>query len=97
MQKFSGSGIALAEFDGSVTEYDLEPGESIILDTGHLAALDATCTMDISRVKGVKNVLFGGEGLFNTIVTGPGHVWIQSMPLVNLAGIIASQIPSKGF
>ncbi len=88
LQKVSGSGIVFAEFDGHVVEYDLQPGQQILVDTGHLAAMDASCAMDIQTVKGVKNVLFGGEGLFLTTITGPGHVWLQTMPLSNVAGVL---------
>ena len=94
MQRFSGQGVAFAEFDGSVIEYELQAGQSIIMDTGHLAAMTASCTMDVQTVKGVKNVLLGGEGLFNTRVTGPGHVWIQSMPIINLAALLQPYISS---
>ena len=96
MQKLSGHGTAFLEVDGSVVEYDLGPGEQLVVDTGNLAMMDATCSLDIQSVKGVKNVLFGGEGLFNTIVTGPGRVVLQTMPLSTFAGAIASVIPSKG-
>lgn len=92
MQKVSGNGTVFAEFDGHVVEYDLQPGQSLVLDTGYLAAMDATCTMDIQTVSGVKNVLFGGEGLFNTVVTGPGHVWIQTMPVSAVAGVLGGYI-----
>jgi len=95
MQKLSGSGIAFVEIDGSTVEYDLGPGEKLISSTGQVAMMDATCTMDVQTVKGVKNVLFGGEGLFNTVVTGPGHVVMQTMPLTNFAGVIAGMMPSK--
>ena len=88
LQKVSGSGVVFAEFDGHVVEYDLLPGQQILVDTGHLAAMDASCTMDIQAVKGVKNVRFGGEGLFLTTITGPGHVWLQTMPLSNVAGVL---------
>ena len=77
MQKVSGEGIVFAEFDGHVIEYELEAGQQIVIDTGHLAAMSATCSMDIQSVPGVKNMLFGGEGLFNTVITGPGKVWLQ--------------------
>ena len=76
-------------------EYDLQPGQQIIIDTGNLAMLDATCTVDVRSVKGVKNVLFGGEGLFNTVVTGPGRVVLQTMPISNFAGAVAAILPSK--
>ena len=88
MQRFSGSGVVFCEFDGHVVEYDLAPGQQIIIDTGYLAAMDATCTMDIQRVRGLKNIAFGGEGLFNTVVTGPGKVYIQSMPVARLADLV---------
>ena len=94
LQKVSGSGIAFAEFDGHVVEYDLQPGQHILVDTGHLAAMDATCSMDIQTVKGVKNVLFGGEGLFLTDITGPGRVWLQTMPLSNVAGALRRYLPT---
>ena len=96
LQKLSGHGTAFLEIDGSAVEYDLAPGQQLIVDTGNLAMMDETCSIDIQSVKGVKNVLFGGEGLFNTIVTGPGRVVLQTMPLSTFAGAIASVIPSKG-
>ena len=94
LQKVSGSGVAFAEFDGHVVEYDLTAGQQIVVDTGHLAAMDATCAMDIQTVKGVKNVLFGGEGLFLTTITGPGRVWLQTMPLSNVAGVLRPYMPA---
>ena len=87
LQKLSGTGIAFIEIDGTVVEYPLEPGQSIILDTGYLAAMSG-CTMDIQTVPGLKNAIFGGEGLFNTVVTGGkdgGKVWCQSMPVSQTA------------
>lgn len=95
LQKLSGRGTAFLEIDGSAVEYDLGPGQQIIVDTGNLAMLDATCSVDVQTVKGVKNVLFGGEGLFNTVVTGPGRVVLQTMPISNFAGAIAAVLPSK--
>ena len=65
-----------AEFDGHVVQYELQPGQQIVVDTGHLAAMETTCTMEIKNVPGVKNMLFGGEGLFNTVISGPGKVWL---------------------
>ena len=85
MQKITGNGIVFLEIDGYCKEYDLAPGESIVLDTGYLAAMSESCTMDIETVKGAKNMFFGGEGLFLTRVTGPGKVYVQSMPLINTA------------
>lgn len=95
MQKLSGHGMAFVELDGSTVEYDLAPGQQIIVDTGYVAMMDATCSMDVQTVKGVKNVLFGGEGLFNTVITGPGRVVLQTMPVSGVAQLIASMLPSK--
>lgn len=89
MQRLSGQGTAFLEIDGHVVEYDLLPGQSLYIDTGHLAAMTDTVSIDIETVKGVKNMVLGGEGLFNTRVTGPGHIWIQSMPFSKLAGLLA--------
>lgn len=88
MQQFKGNGHVFLEIDGSLCEYNLKPGESLILDTGYLAAMEESVKMDIVTVKGASNVLFGGEGLFNTKVTGPGKVWVQTMPISKLAGIL---------
>jgi len=85
MQRFTGTGTVFLEFDGSIVDYQLAAGQSIMVDTGILAAMEASCTIDIERVQGVKNMLFGGEGLFNTRITGPGHVWLQTMPKSKLA------------
>lgn len=95
MQKLSGRGMAFLEIDGHGVEYDLRPGEQMIVDTGNLAIMDAACSIDIQSVKGVKNVLFGGEGLFNTVVTGPGRIVLQTMPISAFAGAVASVLPSK--
>ncbi len=93
MQQMSGSGLVFLEIDGSAVEYDLGPGEQIVADTGYVSMMDATCRMEVQAVKGIKNVLLGGEGLFNTVVTGPGHVVLQTMPLTGFAGAIASVLP----
>ena len=94
LQKVFGNGIAFAEFDGHIVEYELQPGQSIIVDTGYLAAMEATCKMDIQTVPGVKNMLFGGEGLFNTVITGPGHIWLQTMPIIGVAKALLPYIPT---
>ena len=93
MQKLSGSGTAFLEIDGSHVEYELSPGQQIVIDTGYLAMMDATCSLDVQSVKGVKNVLFGGEGLFNTVVTGPGRVVLQTMPINQFASQIIPYLP----
>ena len=95
MQKLSGRGIAFLEIDGDAVEYDLGPGQQMIVDTGNLAMMDATCDLDIQTVKGVKNMIFGGEGVFHTVVTGPGRIVLQTMPISALAGAVASVLPSK--
>ena len=94
MQKLSGNGVVFLEFDGYIKEYELAPGQQIIIDTGYLAAMTPTCSVEIQTVPGVKNILFGGEGLFNTVVTGPGRIWLQSMPVTQLAGSIRPYIPT---
>ena len=95
MQKLSGRGKAFVEIDGSAVEYELKAGEKMVVDSGNLAMMDATCSIDIQTVKGVKNVLFGGEGLFNTVVTGPGRIVLQTMPINNFAAAVASVLPSS--
>lgn len=95
MQKVAGSGLCFAEFDGSVIEYELKEGQQIIVDTGNLAAMSATCSMDIRTVPGLKNALFGGEGVFNTVITGPGHIWLQTMPLSNVAAALRNYFPTS--
>ena len=94
MQRLSGHGTAFVEFDGAVMEYDLAAGQSIVLDTGYLAAMEATCNMEIRQVPGLKNKLLGGEGLFNTVVTGPGKVYIQTMPINKVADSLIPYMPT---
>ena len=94
MQRVSGQGTVFAEFDGHVIEYELQPGQQIVVDTGHLAAMSASCSMDVKSVPGVKNMLFGGEGIFNTVITGPGQVWLQTMPISNVAGVLRPYMPT---
>ncbi len=94
LQKISGNGTVFAEFDGHVIEYELAEGQQVVLSSGHLAAMSASCKMEVKTVKGLKNKLFGGEGFFNTVVTGPGKLWIQTMPLINVASAISPYIVS---
>lgn len=96
MQRFTGEGLLFIEIDGTAIEYDLQPGEKILADTGHIVMMTSGCKMDIQSVKGIKNVLFGGEGLFNTVIEGPGKVVLQSMPISNLAGTLTRYMPSSG-
>ena len=92
MQRVAGTGTVFVEIDGYCKEYELKAGESIVADTGYLAAMSETCTMDIQPVQGAKNIFFGGEGLFNTVISGPGKVWLQSMPIMNLAEALTPYI-----
>ena len=94
LQRISGNGIVFAEFDGHVVEYDLQPGQQIVIDSGYLAAMTASCQMDIQTVPGLKNMVFGGEGLFNTVITGPGHVWLQTMPISSVANALRPYFPA---
>ena len=95
MQKISGNGIVFLEIDGSTVEYNLAAGEQLIVDTGYVAMMDATVQMDVQAVKGVKNALMGGEGFFNTVVTGPGRVLLQTMPMSNFASVLATLLPQN--
>ena len=94
MQRLSGTGTAFVEIDGYVKEYDLEAGQSMLIDTGYLAAMEITCNMDIQTVKGLKNKMLGGEGFFNTVVTGPGKIYLQSMPINQMAGTLRPYMPT---
>lgn len=95
MQRLSGQGTAFLEFDGHVVDYELQPGQQIVVDTGYLAAMEGTCSIEVRTVPGLKNMVFGGEGLFNAVVTGPGRVWLQTMPISNVAQLILSFMPPK--
>lgn len=95
MQKVTGPGMAFFEFDGYCPEYYLAAGEQLVCDTGVLAMMEETCTMDIQMVKGVKNALLGGEGLVDTVITGPGKVWLQTMTIAKLGKQLGPHI-SKG-
>ena len=94
MQRLSGKGVAFAEIDGGLVEYELKPGEQLVVDTGNVAGFESTVKMEIQQVPGLKNKLLGGEGLFNTLLTGPGMVWLQSMPISTVAGAIRPYIPT---
>ncbi|MCL2388056.1 MAG: TIGR00266 family protein [Defluviitaleaceae bacterium] len=85
LERFSGNGLVFIEIDGHTQEYDLAAGEKIVIDQGYLAAMEPTITFSIERVKGLKNIAFGGEGLFLGNVTGPGKVWLQTLPISGLA------------
>lgn len=92
MQRLSGHGTAFAEIDGELLEYSLEPGQQLVVDTGNVAGFTPDVRMDIRQVPGMKNKLLGGEGLFNTVLTGPGRVWLQTMPISSVAASIGACI-----
>ena len=94
MQRLSGSGVAFAEIDGELVEYELREGQQIVADTGNVAGFTAGVKMEIQQVPGMKNKLLGGEGLFNTLLTGPGRVWLQTMPISSVAVSIRPYIPT---
>ena len=85
MQRLSGSGTAFIEIDGDLVQYQLASGQQMVVDTGNVAAFETTVQMDIQQVAGLKNKLLGGEGLFNTVLTGPGVIWLQTMPISSVA------------
>jgi uncharacterized protein (AIM24 family) len=95
LQKLTGPGVAWLEIAGEITEYALKEGQTLKIDQGYLAVMEPTVTFDITTVKGLKNIFFSGEGLFLGTLTGPGKVWLQSMPLSNLVAKIASVLPSS--
>lgn len=95
LQQISGPGFAFLEIPGEVREYSLQAGETMKVDPGHIACFEPSVHYDITTVKGLTNVLFGGEGLFLATLTGPGRIWLQSLPLSNLAAKLAKYMPAK--
>ena len=94
MQKLSGNGVAFVEIDGDLMEYDLKPGEQLVVDSGNIAGFEPTVNMEVRTVPGLKNKLLGGEGFFNTWLTGPGKVWLQTMPISSVAAALQRYFPS---
>ena len=94
MQRLSGRGVAFVEIDGELVEYELKAGEQLVVDTGNVAGFTEGVRMEIQQVPGMKNKLLGGEGLFNTLLTGPGRVWLQTMPISGVAASIRPYIPT---
>ena len=94
MQRLSGAGMAFIEIDGELVEYDLAPGQKMVIDTGNVAGFEPTVSIEIQQVPGLKNKFLGGEGLFNTTLTGPGKIWLQTMPISNVAMAIRPFIPT---
>ncbi|MDO5440406.1 MAG: TIGR00266 family protein [Erysipelotrichaceae bacterium] len=95
MQRYSGEGSLLAEIDGSAEEVELKAGETIKVETGHVALFDSTVSYNIESVKGFNNILFGGQGLFFTTLTGPGRVWLQTLTAQDMAQKIMPYIPQS--
>jgi uncharacterized protein (AIM24 family) len=95
MQKLSGHGIVFIEIDGYAMEYTLQPGQQMVVDTGYLAAMTESCSMEIHTVPGLKNMFFGGEGIFNTVVTGPGKIILQTMPVISVANTLIPFLPTS--
>ena len=93
MQKITGEGTVFIEIDGSNKEFELSEGQQLVLSTGYLVSMSETCSIDVQTVKGLKNILLGGEGIFNTVITGPGKVIVQTMPLPKLANSIYPFLP----
>lgn len=96
MQRLSGYGTAFIEIDGDLVEYDLKNGQKLIVDIGYVAGFESSVQMDIQTVPGAKNMIFGGEGIFNTVLTGPGRVWLQTMPIYHVANALRPYFPSGG-
>ncbi len=96
MQKLSGHGVAFVEVDGEMVEYTLRAGEKMIVDTGNVLGFESGVSIDIQQVKGLKNKLLGGEGFFNTVLTGPGKIWLQTMPVSGVASAIQPFIATVG-
>ena len=95
LQKFSGNGSLLAEIDGSVVEIDLQEGQQIKVETGHVAIFESTVAYDVESVSGFKNIFFGGQGLFLTTLTGPGKVWLQTLTAQDMAQKLIPYMPSS--
>jgi uncharacterized protein (TIGR00266 family) len=95
LQKVTGPGTVFLDLSGEVVERDLLPGEKLLVHAGHVGVMDPTIQFDIQMIRGFRNVLFGGEGLFLATLTGPGHVALQSMPIMNLAEEIGRYLPGR--
>jgi len=96
LERITGPGLVFLEIPGEVREYTLQPNQVLRVDPGHIAAFEPSASYDIAMVKGLKNIFFSGEGLFLATIKGPGRLWLQSMPLSNLASKLARYLPTKG-
>jgi uncharacterized protein (AIM24 family) len=95
MQKVTGIGTAFVELSGELVNYDLARGEVLNVHPGHVGMLSETVNLQITRIKGIRNMLFGGDGVFLAQLTGPGRIWLQSMPIANLANALIPYLPSR--
>ena len=96
LQKVGGTGTAWLELSGEVVVKDLRPGETLRVHPGHVGAFESGVSFQIARVPGIRNMIFGGDGLFLAALTGPGRVWLQTLPLANLAHALQDYLPSGG-
>ncbi len=96
MQRVTGPGMVFLDLSGEVVEKTLSPGERLFVHAGHIGIQEPTVDIDIRMMRGFRNILFGGEGLFLATLTGPGKVWLQSMPIINLAEEVARYLPRGG-
>ncbi len=96
MQRLSGDGMVFLELDGSIVEIELKPGERLKVDTGNIAFFESNVKYDVETVKGFTNIIFGGEGLFLSILEGPGKVWLQSLNTASFAARLMGFMPHKG-
>jgi uncharacterized protein (TIGR00266 family) len=96
LQELGGVGMAFLEVDGDMVQYDLRPGEVLKVDTGNVVAFSPSVAYEVEMIKGIGNILMGGEGLFLTKLTGPGRIILQTQNFADFAGRIVSRIPGKG-
>ncbi len=95
LQRLTGPGLFFAELDGEIVEYTLEAGQVLKVDPGHVAMFEPTVDFDVEMVRGIKTILFGGEGLFLARLRGPGRIWLQTMPMTNLVAAVARYMPRQ--
>ncbi|WP_309572891.1 AIM24 family protein [Deinococcus sp.] len=95
LQKLTGPGLAFVEMDGDAIEYRLNPGETMLVEPGHVAMFDPSVEFSIEMMKGIRNLLFSGESLFFAKLTGPGRVWLNSMTVSKVAHRVGEYLPGK--
>lgn len=95
LQRLTGPGTVWLDLSGEVCQEELQPGQRLLVHAGHVGIITPSVQFDIQRVRGVRNMIFGGEGIFLATLTGPGRVWLQSMPILNLAEAIAHYLPRQ--